>query len=81
MTWLGYSGLAVAASTCVDGVDLVGVRAQVDLRGVAVEAEVLLRGGESDQHRGVDLGGEHGGVEDAGEVEPLPCPTQIRSPG
>ena len=57
----------------MDGVDLVGVRAQVDLGGVAVEAEVLLRGGVSDEHRGVDFGGEHGGVEDADEVEPLPA--------
>jgi hypothetical protein len=57
----------------VDGVDLVGTRAEVDLRGVAVEAEVALGGGVSDEHGGVDLGGEHCGVEDADEVEPLPA--------
>src|SRR5205823_13338760 len=36
----------------------------------AVEAEIALRRGETDEHRRVDLGGERGGVEDAGKVEP-----------
>src|SRR5580765_2592978 len=39
----------------VDVVDLVGGGLQVDLRGVAVEAEVRLRGGVSDKRGGVDL--------------------------
>src|SRR5207249_1124739 len=34
------------------------------------EFEIALRGGESDEHRGVNLGGESCGVEEAGEVEP-----------
>ena len=38
---------------------------------MAVEAEVGLGGGEADEDGGVDVGGEHGGVEDAGDVEPL----------
>ena len=37
-------------------------RADVDLRGVAVEAEIVLGGGEADQDRGVDLGGVGGGT-------------------
>ncbi len=37
---------------------------------MAVEAEVLLGGGEADEDGVVDFGGEDGGFEDAGEVEP-----------
>ena len=70
---VGVFGVGGGGEHVVDGVDLVGARAEVDLGRVPVEAEVLLRGGVSDEHRGVDFGGEHGGVEDAGEVEPLPA--------
>ncbi len=45
--------------------------ADVDLRRVPVEVQVLLRGGEADQDRRVDLGGVGVRVEDAGDVEPL----------
>jgi hypothetical protein len=38
---------------------------------VAVGAEVGFRRRVADQDRGVDVGGEHGGVEDARDVEPL----------
>ena len=55
----------------VDGVDPVVLGAEVDGRGVAVEAQVFLGGGVADQDGGVDGGGEHGRFEDAGEVEPL----------
>ena len=55
----------------VDGVDPVGLGAEVDGGGVAVEAEVFLGRGEADEDGGVDVGGEHGRVEDAGDVEPL----------
>ena len=54
----------------VDRVDLAGLGAHVDGRGMAVEAEVVLGGGEADEDRGVDVGGEHGRVQDAGHVEP-----------
>jgi hypothetical protein len=59
--------------------------ADVDLRGVPVEAQVLLGGGEADQDGGVDLGGVGVGVENAGDVEPLAGGAagadQIRMPG
>ena len=47
-----YSALTVfgLVPAALNGVDLVGVRAEVDLGGVAVEAEVLLGGGVSDEH-------------------------------
>jgi hypothetical protein len=45
--------------------------ADVDLRRVPVEAQVLLGAGEADQDGGVDLGGVGVGVENAGDVEPL----------
>ena len=45
--------------------------ADVDLRRVAVEVQVLLGGREADQDRGVDLRGVGVRVEDAGDVEPL----------
>ena len=48
------------------------VRAELAVGALAVEAEVALGGGESDEDRRVDLWGEGGGVEDAGEVEPHP---------
>src|SRR5258708_34889795 len=38
---------------------------------MAVEVEVVLGGGKAGQDGGVDLGGEHGGLENAGQVEPL----------
>ena len=47
----------------VDGAD-------VDFRGVPVEAEILLGGGKANQDRGVDPGSEGRGFEDAHEVEP-----------
>jgi hypothetical protein len=71
LTSLGVSGLAVAARRFVDGVDAVGLGAEVDRGGVAVEAQVFLCRGATDQDGGVDVRGEHGGFEDAGEVEPL----------
>ena len=60
----------MAAEQVVDGVDVAGLGAHVDGGGVAVEAEVVLGGREADEDRGVDVGGEHGGVQDAGYVEP-----------
>ena len=83
-TSLGFCGLAVAAEEVVDGVDLAGLGAHVDGGGMAVEAEVVLGGGEADEDRGVDVGGEHGGVQDAGHVEPLvvePRSARRRRPG
>ena len=63
-TWPGFSGLAWAPSRLSTAVVAAGVSggADVDLRGVAVEAEVALGGGEADQDRGVDLGGVGGGA-------------------
>lgn len=55
----------------VDSADLVGGGAHVDGRWMPVETEVGLRGREADQHRRVDLGCEHGGSENADNVEPL----------
>ena len=43
----------------------------VDGGGMAVEAKIRLGGREPDEDRGVDLGGQDGRVEDAGDVEPL----------
>ena len=72
-------GVGGGGEDVVDGVDLVGLGADVDLGrvadgGAAVEdacvVEVGLGGGEADQDGVVDLGGEHGRVEDAGDVEP-----------
>src|SRR5260370_12320415 len=50
---------------------MAGLGAHVDDRGMDVEVQVALGGGKADQDGGVDLGGEHGGLEDAGQVEPL----------
>ena len=57
LTWLGFSGLACAAEQVVHrGGGGLGVDgADVDLRRVPVEVQVLLRGGEADQDRRVDL--------------------------
>jgi hypothetical protein len=73
-TWLGFSGLAWAVSrlsTRVVTALVVLDGANVDLRGVPVEAQVFHRGREADQGRLVDLG--HVGVrlQDSGRVEPL----------
>ncbi len=38
---------------------------------MTVEAQVLLCGGVADEDGRVDVRGEHGGSEDAGEIEPL----------
>ena len=70
LTSAGFSGLAWAASRLSTRRDGAGGGAQVDGGGVAVVVQVVLGGGVADQHRGVDLGGQHGGLEDAGEVEP-----------
>ena len=66
----GVLGVGGGGEQVVDGVDLVGLGAHVDGGGVAVEAEVVLGGGEADEDGGVDVGGEDGGVQDAGDVEP-----------
>src|SRR5260370_40893290 len=50
---------------------MAGLGAHVDDRGMAVEVQVVLGGGKADQDGGVDLGGEHGGLEKAGQGEPL----------
>ena len=70
-TSFGDSGFAVAARTAVDRRRL-GRRLdpQVDLGGMAVEVQVLLRGREADEHLGVDLGRERRRVQDARDVEP-----------
>src|SRR6516165_5720099 len=67
----GGFGVGGGGEDLLDGGDLVGGRAHVDGGRMPVETEVLVRGGEPDQHRGVDLGGEHRGPEDPGDVEPL----------
>jgi hypothetical protein len=54
----------------VHGADLVVVGAQVDGGGVAAVLQVGAGGGVADEDCGVDFGGEGGGLEDAGEVEP-----------
>src|SRR5262245_7004257 len=64
--WVGGGG-----ENLLDGGDLVGGRAHVDGGRMPIETEVLVRGGEPDQRRGVDLGGEHRGLEDPDDVEPL----------
>ena len=69
-TSLGFSGLAWAASRLSTPVTAAAGGPQVDGGGVAVEVQVVLRRGVADQHRGIDLGGQHGRVEDAGDVEP-----------
>src|SRR5580658_1311812 len=53
---------AWAAKEAVDPVDVAGLRAHVDGGRVAVEPEVVLRGGEPDEDRGVDVGDEDGGI-------------------
>ena len=58
----------------VDGVDLVGaVRAGRSVDGCPSKPRYFRAAGYPIEHRGVDFGGEHGGVEDADEVEPLPA--------
>src|SRR5580658_1960680 len=70
----GVFRVGLRAEQAVDGGgDSLVVRdgADVDLRRVAVEVQVLLSRGEADQDRRVDLGGIGVGVEDAGHIEPL----------
>src|SRR5262249_53861175 len=75
--WLGDGDLAGVfrvgggREQGLDGGDLAGVGAQVDGGGVPVEVQVVLGGGEPDQDRGVEVGGQDGGAQDAGQVEPL----------
>ena len=71
LTSLGFSGLAVAARRLSTALTWSVLGAEVDGGGVAVEAQVGLCRGVADQDGGVDGGGEHGGFEDAGDVEPL----------
>ena len=71
LTSLGYSGLAVAARRLSTATTRSVLGAEVDGGGVAVESQVSLCRGVADEDGGVDGGGEHGGFEDAGEVEPL----------
>ena len=71
LTSLGFSGLAVAARRLSTALTRSVSGAEVDGGGVAVEAQVFLCRGVADEDGGVDGGGEHGGFEDAGEVEPL----------
>jgi hypothetical protein len=68
--FVGGRGFGGGGQDRLDGADLVGVGPPVDGGGVPVEAEVGPRGGEADQHGGVDFGGERGRVEDAGDGEP-----------
>src|SRR5262249_28176882 len=67
----GVFGVGGGGEQLLDGGDLVGGRTQVDGGGVPVEVQVALGGGEPDQGRAVEVGGQHGGFEDAGQVEPL----------
>src|SRR5215468_6384812 len=67
----GVFGVGGGRQQRLDGGDLVGLGAQVDGGGVPVEVQVALRGGEPDQHGGVNLRGQDGGAQDAGQVEPL----------
>ena len=56
---------------------------QVNLRWVAVEVEVRLGRRETDEHRAIDLWGQYGLVEDAGDVEPHianPDPFSLEDP-
>src|SRR5207237_3983574 len=55
----------------VDSVHSLVLGAKVDGRGVSVEAQVFPCRGVADKNGGVDIGGQHGGFQDAGEVEPL----------
>jgi hypothetical protein len=55
----------------LDRGDLVGARADVDRRRVAVEAEIPLRGAKADQDRTVDVGCEYRSPENPANVEPL----------
>ncbi len=50
---------------------LAGDGAHVDRGRPPAVLQVGVRGGVADQHRGVDLRGEHRGLEDAHHVEPL----------
>ena len=52
-------------------VDLAGHAAQVELGGVAVEAEVLLGDGEADERRAVHLAHQLDRLEDADDGEPV----------
>ncbi len=70
-TSLGASGSAVAASTDWTAATWLFCGAQVDGVGVPVEVQVAFRGLEADEHGAFDFGGQHGGAEDADEVEPL----------
>ena len=72
-TLLGASGSGRCGKDVVDGVDLAGLRADVDLGRVTVEVEVALGGGKADQGAAVDLGREGRRTEDAGDVEPHPA--------
>jgi hypothetical protein len=61
-----------------DGLGVGG--ANVDLRWVAVEMQVLFGGGEANQDCGVDFGGVAVGIEDAGDIEPLAAGTARADP-
>src|SRR5580698_8224036 len=60
------------------GVDLAGNAAQVEPGGVAVEAEVLLGDGESDEGHAVHLGEQYDGVQDADHREPVSADQHLR---
>ena len=70
---VGRFGVGGRGEHALDGGDLAGHAADVDRGRVTVEAEVGLGGGEADEHGAVDLGGQHGGAENSGDVEPLPA--------
>src|SRR5215469_5342846 len=67
----GVFGVGSRRQQRLDGADLAGCGADVDGGGVTAEVQVVLGGGEPDQDRGVETGGEDGGFEDPGQVEPL----------
>ena len=72
LTWTPSAlwGAAVGASRPRDPVDVVDVRAHVDLRGVRPDAEEALGDGQRDEHGGVERGVEEHGLEDADDREP-----------
>ena len=68
---VGGFGVGGGGQHGLDGGDLVALGPHVNGRRVPVEAEIGLCGGEADQHRRVDLGGQHGRLQGPGQVEPL----------
>ena len=77
----GSDGLTVAGSTAATALTWLGTAAQVQLAGVAVEAEVLLGDGEADEGHAVHLGDQLDRVEDADHGEPVPADPDLGGVG